>query len=96
MPSATGPSDTGPSATGPSDAPNPDAPNPDAPNLDAPNLDAPNPDTSSTRRLAAAIFLGITLMLIAGGYGYYRMVTSDILAQQSQFLSAIGQLKANE
>ena len=80
-----------PSATEPPSTPNPSTPNPSTP-----NPSTPNPGTHGTRTLAAAVFLGITLMLIAGGYGYYRMVTADILAQQSQFLSAIGQLKSNE
>ncbi len=46
--------------------------------------------------MAVAVFGVITLALIAGGYGFYRVAADKIREENHQALAAIGELKSNQ
>jgi hypothetical protein len=52
--------------------------------------------TGSALRVWAAIFAVIVLVILAGGYGYYREETEEIHQEKYQAISAIGKLKSGQ
>jgi len=54
------------------------------------------PFNRRSRGVAAAIFLGIALVLIGAGYLYYRSETAEITRDKSQTLASISELKAQQ
>ncbi|TSA35418.1 MAG: PAS domain S-box protein [Verrucomicrobiaceae bacterium] len=54
------------------------------------------PFNRRSRGVAAAIFLGIALVLIGAGYLYYRVETAEITRDKCQTLASISELKAQQ
>lgn len=55
-----------------------------------------NMSTGLAHRTFLALFFLISLMILAGGYGYYRVETKRIRQEKYQSITAIGELKAGQ
>ncbi len=57
---------------------------------------SPTKRPGPSRRIQAAIFVVITLILLAAGYGYYRKQATDIRREKHEAIAAIGELKSGQ
>lgn len=54
------------------------------------------PSNLRARRIALAVFIGMTLVLLGAGYWYYQAEKAEIIREKYQTLAAIGELKVKQ
>ena len=59
-------------------------------------MTSPTKRPGPSRRIPVAIFVAITLVLLAAGYGYYRKEAEDIRREKGEAIAAIGELKSGQ